>query len=151
MVTNVVPLNKSALLNLNERVNCFPKEDPFIRNRLLSRNCRSFEKITMLSRKHTLLNLTNPVSIIYRAYTNLITGKAEIIYETTDNGPVTIEIRTQDSTLVKTLIRNFQAGGVHKVEWVGDNDLGRTVENGLYNCVLTTGDNCMSKTVMLVR
>ena len=89
--------------------------------------------------------------ITYKAWTNLISGDVEIVYETGTSGRILLEIYHCDGQIVKTIHSSFEVCGAHKVIWNGKDSSGTSMPNGVYTCRLITQRASVSKQFILAQ
>jgi flagellar hook assembly protein FlgD len=53
--------------------------------------------------------------------------------------------------IVKILVNEQKAAGVHKIQWDGTNEQRQAVVSGVYFCVITAGPNTAKMKVILLR
>ncbi len=94
---------------------------------------------------------TEQPCVIYKAWTNLITGEVEIVYETATSGRILLEIFHCDGQIVKTIHSTFEVCGAHKVIWNGKDSSGTSMPNGVYTCRLITQRASVSKQFILAQ
>ena len=88
-------------------------------------------------------NLTN--------YPNPFTDETNIVAEITNRGPATLEIFDIRGLMVKTLIAETLEPGVRQIKWNGTDVSGNQLPGGIYLYRLTTGNNTITKRMVLSR
>lgn len=69
---------------------------------------------------------------LYQNYPNPFNPTTTIEYDLPVNGNVKIEIYDLLGCKVKTLLKNYEYSGKHKIEWNGKSDTGQKVSSGIY-------------------
>jgi histidinol-phosphate aminotransferase len=93
-----------------------------------------------------------PASVeLYQAYPNPFNSSTniKIILPTTDH--LKIEIFDIRGRIVKTLVNRITGAGEHSFVWNGTNQIGHSVSSGSYFYRLTSGDNVITRKMLLLK
>lgn len=87
---------------------------------------------------------------LYQNYPNPFNPTTTIEYDLPVNGNVKIEIYDLLGSKVKTLLKNYEYSGKHKIEWNGKSDIGQKVSSGIYLYNLSfNNQNLYRKAILL--
>lgn len=87
---------------------------------------------------------------LYQNYPNPFNPTTTIEYDLPVNGNVKIEIYDLLGSKVKTLLKNYEYSGKHKIEWNGKSDTGQKVSSGIYLYNLSfNNQNLYRKAILL--
>jgi FlgD Ig-like domain len=84
-------------------------------------------------------------------YPNPFNPTTNISYRLKTANDVSLTIYDVLGSIVKTLVKQYQAPGYHTVTWNGKNDIGKKVNSGLYVYTLKAGDIFESKKMIMLK
>lgn len=96
------------------------------------------------------LDVTPIVSNCYN-YPNPFNPETTISYNITKRSHVTVEIFNIKGQKVKSLLKENQEAGQHKIIWKGDNNEGKRVSSGTYLYKVKIGDKEILNKMMLIK
>ena len=67
------------------------------------------------------------------------------------DGPVALSVYDVTGRLVRTLVRDELAGGVHAVRWDGRGDSGAQISSGMYFYKLEAGGETLTRKMLLIK
>jgi len=92
-----------------------------------------------------------PMDLELTNYPNPFNSSTTINYRINKAGPVEIEIYTTTGQLVRRLVNAPQAAGTHRVTWDGFTSSGKQAASGLYIYRLKTGNDQLTKRMIMVK
>jgi hypothetical protein len=106
------------------------------------------DALTVVSQEHHLL----PSSYnLFQNYPNPFNPATMISYSLPRVSHVTLKVYDLLGREVKTLVSAEQNGGLHRVQWNGDNNYGMKVSSGIYLYRIEAGDFMVSKKMILLK
>jgi hypothetical protein len=88
---------------------------------------------------------------LYRSYPNPFSGRAQILFDLPESGPVKIRIFDLQGRVVKNLLQETKDPGRYSAFWAGDNDAGQSVAPGIYFYRLETQSRTDTKKLVKMR
>ena len=120
-----------------------------------------WEEFMSLGRIHTVVpggaymtdNYKEPSPILLSTFNkpNPFNPETEIRFQTSKPATVKINIYNTLGEYVSTLFDGFQDTGDHTIHWDGRDKVGNTVSSGTYFFVITSGEEKISKKMLLIR
>ena len=84
-------------------------------------------------------------------YPNPFNPETTIIYQLNKELKVSLKIYNTVGQLIKTLVDETQAGGIHTINWDGKDELGKNVASGVYLYQLKAENSNENRKMLLVR
>jgi len=97
-------------------------------------------------------NSSVPIDLqLFQNYPNPFNAETWIQYNLQDTKKITIAIYNVFGRKVRTLIKDEQSPGTHRIKWDGRDDQGKEVSSGVYVYQLRTGGKSLTRKLLLVR
>ena len=90
-------------------------------------------------------------SRLRNSFPNPFNAHAQILYQLSQHGRVTIEIHNLAGQSIRTLVDETQAAGRRSTGWDGRDRLGRVAASGVYVCRMTHGGMATTRKLLLLR
>ena len=92
-----------------------------------------------------------PVTVNLENYPNPFNPETTISYNLKKDGDVELDIYNIKGQKVKSLMKEYQKEGNHKVVWNGENESGKRVSSGVYFCKIKTKDEVITRKMTLMK
>ena len=109
-----------------------------------------FSHVTSLKDAQKMKRVIKSLKLLQN-YPNPFNPSTSIEYEIPKAGVVKITIYDINGRLIKTIIRQHQAGGSYQVQWNSQNEHNVKLASGIYVYRIKFGDSIISKKMILVK
>lgn len=92
-----------------------------------------------------------PLNTLYQNYPNPFNPETVINYNLAKPAFVSLNIYNSKGQLVKNIVNQAQASGIHNITWNGKNSENQTCANGVYFYRLKTNDSVLTNKMLLLK
>jgi hypothetical protein len=93
----------------------------------------------------------SPPAVLHQNYPNPFNPMTTIAFELQANAQVRLAVYNIEGKQVRMLINNVLDKGLNKITWDGMDSYGNPAASGIYFYRLTTGDNLLTRKMLLIR